>query len=25
MNNANLRLVFAGFKVAIGSFPELGL
>lgn len=25
MNGANLRLVFAGFKVAIGSFPELGL
>jgi hypothetical protein len=25
MNNANLRLVFAGFKVPIGSFPEIGL
>jgi hypothetical protein len=25
MTAANLRLVFAGFKVAIGSFPELGL
>lgn len=25
MANINLRLVFAGFKVAIGSFPELGL
>jgi hypothetical protein len=25
MNGANFRLVFAGFKVAIGSFPELGL
>ena len=25
MNGANLRLVFSGFKVAIGSFPELGL
>jgi hypothetical protein len=25
MANVNLRLVFAGFKVAIGSFPELGL
>jgi hypothetical protein len=25
MITANLRLVFAGFKVAIGSFPDLGL
>jgi hypothetical protein len=25
MNGASLRLVFAGFKVALGSFPELGL
>jgi hypothetical protein len=25
MAAGNLRLVFAGFKVAIGSFPELGL
>jgi hypothetical protein len=25
MTGMNLRLVFAGFKVAIGSFPDLGL